>query len=75
MINHIAQSIYPASGQKDTTVVNLRGNSVDLFGCDDLSKSMWRVSQGKFRGPWPAPKELDNPMFLRVVGDGDRSCV
>jgi hypothetical protein len=36
---------------------------------------MWRVSQGKFRGPWPAPKELDNPMFLRVVGDGDRSCV
>jgi len=70
-----------AAAADELQITNLRGNSVDLFGCDDLSKSVWRVSQsefrgpGKFRGPWPATKEPDKPMFLRVVVNGDRYCV
>jgi hypothetical protein len=62
-------------------VTKIRGDSVDLFSCDDLSKSVGQVSQnefrgpGKFRGPWPATKQSDRPLFLRVVVDGDRYCV
>lgn len=62
-------------------VTKIRGDSIDLFSCDDLSQSVWQVSQrefqgpGKFRGPWPATKKPDKPMFLRVVVDGDGYCV
>ena len=56
-------------------VTKIRGDSVALFRCDDLSKSVQQVSQREFRGPWAATKEPDNPMFLRVVVHADRNCV
>jgi len=64
-----------SASAEELQVTKIRGESVDLFRCDDLSRSVRPVSQREFRGPWPAMKEPDNPMFLRVVVDGDRYCV
>jgi hypothetical protein len=64
-----------AASADELQITKIRGDSVALFRCDDLSKSVRQVSQREFRGPWAATKEPDNPMFLRVVVDGDRNCV
>ena len=64
-----------AASADDLQITKIRGDSVALFRCDDLSTSIRQVTQREFRGPWAATKEPDNPMFLRVVVDGDRYCV
>jgi hypothetical protein len=67
-----------AQGGDTFSVKALRTEKVTLFDCNpekDKRRAVKDVARDKFVGPWPATRDPDSPLYLRVQVERVEYCV
>lgn len=67
-----------AQGDETFSVKGLRTEKVTLYDCNkekDKRKAVREVTREKFVGPWPATRDPDSPLYLKVQVERVEYCV
>ena len=67
-----------AQGNETFSVKGLRTDKVTLYDCNkekDKRRAVKEVTRDKFVGPWPAIRDPDSPLYLKVQVEQVEYCV